>query len=145
MRFVKSVMEGVLSLMSELELIAEIIYNNFNMTRGIGGQMVHRSWADLPKKEKDRWIRIAKPIEQYVQDRESIALAHGLLSSELHKQEVIKARIDQVNKMSMGMREIESKYDEGTEKDFAFNIAIGKMLQVVSMDLAELKKGLNEK
>ncbi len=66
---------------------------------------------------------IVKAIEKYVQDCESVALAHGLLSSELHKQEVIKARIEVAQKAP-------------------YLVIDGKVVSK-NQFIAELKKGLN--
>ncbi len=53
---------------------------------------------------------------------------------------VLEGRIKQCDLFFTGVNEIESKYDEGTEKDFAFHIALGKVLQCIVMDKAQLKE-----
>ena len=42
--------------------LEEAIYHAFNNTRGVGGTVCPKSWMDLPKVERKRWIRIAKAI-----------------------------------------------------------------------------------
>ncbi len=108
--------------MKEIERkIADKIFIAWRKYTELFGQTPHGTKKQI---EAMLCFGVNETIDQYVKDRESIAFTHGMLSSEAHKQDVIKSRIDTAER-------IKGNCESEPERIWIMHY------------IAELKKGLN--